>query len=191
LGGGSAGRACAGPLVAALGTRPGRVAQGQVFASPSSQPTHLNSAHCPTAEQVSHFQCKRVSGTATTVCDTCDSPHGMPATGPSQALHAMRGQKSCEVVRSRAAVGTVSAMKRDSRPQVPLLLCRAAVERLCGRSRCSLWRAMRQGEFPEPLGISARGVRWRSDEVRAWIYGRPRSSGVAVALVRCGGGGLA
>ncbi|MCY4515688.1 MAG: AlpA family phage regulatory protein [Acidimicrobiaceae bacterium] len=69
-------------------------------------------------------------------------------------------------------------MKRDSRPQAPLLLSRAEVERWCGLSRRSLYRAMRQGEFPVPLRIGARAVRWRSDEIASWIEGRPRASGV-------------
>ena len=68
-------------------------------------------------------------------------------------------------------------MERDSGPQVPLLLSRAEVERLCGLSTSSLYRAMRRGEFPEPLRISARAVRWRSDEIASWIQTRPRASG--------------
>ena len=69
-------------------------------------------------------------------------------------------------------------MKRESQPQDPLLLSRADVERLCGLSTSSLYRAMRQGDFPEPLRIGARAVRWRSDEIGAWIEGRPRASGI-------------
>lgn len=66
----------------------------------------------------------------------------------------------------------------QSEPQAPLLLPRAEVERLTGLSTSSLYRAMRQGDFPEPLRISARAVRWRSDEIRTWIEDRPRASGI-------------
>ena len=69
-------------------------------------------------------------------------------------------------------------MKRDSQPQDPLLLSRAEVERLCGLSTSSLYRAMRQGHFPEPLRIGVRAVRWRSDEIASWIETRPRASGI-------------
>ncbi|WP_419923379.1 helix-turn-helix transcriptional regulator [Candidatus Poriferisodalis sp.] len=67
----------------------------------------------------------------------------------------------------------------EPEPRLPLLLCRAEVERLCGLSTSSLYRAMRRGDFPEPLRIGARAVRWRSDEIASWIEGRPRASGIA------------
>ena len=60
----------------------------------------------------------------------------------------------------------------------PRLMSRAEVERLTGLSTSSLYRAMREGEFPEPLRIGRRAVRWRADEVGAWIEGRPRASGI-------------
>ncbi len=59
-----------------------------------------------------------------------------------------------------------------------MLLSRPEVERLTGMSTSSLYRAMREGDFPEPLRISRRAVRWRADEIGAWIEGRPRASGI-------------
>ena len=70
-------------------------------------------------------------------------------------------------------------MKRtEPKPQAPLLLSRREVERLTGLSTSSLYRAMRQGEFPEPLRVSQRAVRWRCDEIASWIEGRLRASGI-------------
>ena len=43
--------------------------------------------------------------------------------------------------------------------------------------RASIYRRMRSGHFPEPLKISARAVRWRADEVEAWIASRDRATG--------------
>ncbi|WP_419932236.1 helix-turn-helix transcriptional regulator [Candidatus Poriferisodalis sp.] len=63
-------------------------------------------------------------------------------------------------------------------PQAPLLLSRPEVERLTGLSTSSLYRAMRSSDFPEPLRIGKRAVRWRYDEIRAWIEERPRASGI-------------
>ena len=69
-------------------------------------------------------------------------------------------------------------MKRESEPQAPLLLSRREVERITGLSTSSLYRAMRRGDFPEPLRVSQRAVRWRCDEIASWIEGRPRASGI-------------
>lgn len=60
----------------------------------------------------------------------------------------------------------------------PPLLTRHEVERLTALSTSSLYRAMRQGDFPEPLRIGERSVRWRADEVGAWIDQRPRAAGI-------------
>ena len=57
------------------------------------------------------------------------------------------------------------------------LLTRAEVERRCGLGRSALYRAMREGRFPEPLRIGPKSVRWLLSEVEQWIAGLPRSHG--------------
>ncbi|WP_420443890.1 helix-turn-helix transcriptional regulator [Candidatus Poriferisodalis sp.] len=69
-------------------------------------------------------------------------------------------------------------MKQTAHDPPALLLSRTQIERLTGLSCSSLYRAMRRGEFPEPLRIGHRSVRWRADEIQAWIDGRPRASGI-------------
>ena len=57
------------------------------------------------------------------------------------------------------------------------LMTRQEVEdriRLC---RSALYRLMRQGEFPLPLRIGHRAVRWMASEVEAWLKSRPRATG--------------
>ena len=56
----------------------------------------------------------------------------------------------------------MSAMKHTpTDPPAPqLLLSRPEVERLTGLSTSSLYRAMRNNDFPEPLRITQRAVRW-------------------------------
>ncbi|WP_419853290.1 helix-turn-helix transcriptional regulator [Candidatus Poriferisodalis sp.] len=72
-------------------------------------------------------------------------------------------------------------MNDNALPPVAQLLSRVQVERLTGLSTRSLYRAMRRGAFPEPLRVSTRSVRWRNDEIQAWIEERPRSSGIVGA----------
>ena len=85
---------------------------------------------------------------------------------------------SCDVVWRQVANVTLWVMNHTAPdPPVPLL-ARADVERLVGMSCSSIYRAMRQGDFPEPLRIGARGVRWRADEIETWINGRLRVTGI-------------
>lgn len=59
------------------------------------------------------------------------------------------------------------------------LLTRQQVEKISGLSRSSLYRMMRTQppEFPTPIKISRRSVRWRLSEVSAWLDSRPRATG--------------
>ena len=57
------------------------------------------------------------------------------------------------------------------------LLRREDVESLVGLSRSAIYRLMRAGQFPEPLKIGPRAVRWPASEIEAWLAERPRASG--------------
>ena len=57
------------------------------------------------------------------------------------------------------------------------LVTRAEVERRVGLERSALYRAMREGRFPEPLRVGPKSVRWLLSEVEQWIAGLPRSHG--------------
>ena len=57
------------------------------------------------------------------------------------------------------------------------LLRRAEVEQRCQISRSTLYKMMRAGEFPEPLKIGPRSVRWSQREIENWIAARPRATG--------------
>ena len=52
------------------------------------------------------------------------------------------------------------------------LLRRPEVERLTGLSRASIYRLMAHGDFPRPLRVGVRGVRWRSEDIDRWLAGR-------------------
>ena len=57
------------------------------------------------------------------------------------------------------------------------LLTRAEVETRCAIARTTIYRLMRAGQFPEPIKVGPRAVRWPSSEIEAWLAGRPRATG--------------
>ena len=57
------------------------------------------------------------------------------------------------------------------------LLRRPEVEAQTGLTRSTIYRLMRAGEFPEPLKLGPRAVRWRATEIESWIAERPRATG--------------
>ena len=57
------------------------------------------------------------------------------------------------------------------------LLRREEVETRCGITRTTVYRLMRAGQFPEPLRIGPRAVRWPANEIEAWLADRPRATG--------------
>ena len=44
-------------------------------------------------------------------------------------------------------------------------------------SCAGIYKLMRSGKFPEPIKVTSRAVRWKSEEVAAWIASRPRATG--------------
>ena len=61
------------------------------------------------------------------------------------------------------------------------LLRREEVETRCGISRTTIYRLMRCGQFPEPIKVGQRAVRWSASEIEGWLAGRPRATGEAGA----------
>jgi prophage regulatory protein len=54
------------------------------------------------------------------------------------------------------------------------ILRTAAVIRITGLSRTTLWRLEGQGEFPARVRLGANSVGWREEEIARWIDTRPR-----------------
>ena len=46
-----------------------------------------------------------------------------------------------------------------------------AVNRLSGRSRAWIYRAIQSGDFPKPVRLGLRAVGWRDSDIRAWQDG--------------------
>ena len=55
------------------------------------------------------------------------------------------------------------------------LLKRKEVETLTGLSRSSLYRWIERGQFPKPLRLSARTVRWEASTIDDWVKQLPNT----------------
>lgn len=52
------------------------------------------------------------------------------------------------------------------------------VTALLGLSEATIYRMLAQGEFPQPVRISSRTVRWRESVMRKWMQERERAPAV-------------
>ena len=59
------------------------------------------------------------------------------------------------------------------------LLTRVEVEGRCHITCSTIFRLMRAGQFPLPIKIGPRAVRWPEAEIENWLAERPRASGEA------------
>jgi len=41
------------------------------------------------------------------------------------------------------------------------------------KSRTTLWRRVKAGDFPKPIALSEHATRWKEHEVEEWIDSRP------------------
>ncbi len=57
---------------------------------------------------------------------------------------------------------------------VDRMLSRLEVEERTGLSRTTLWRRLRNGEFPLPLKLGSSKIGWLESEIKAWLATRPR-----------------
>ena len=51
-------------------------------------------------------------------------------------------------------------------------LRRREVEEMTGLSRSTIYALMSRGEFPKPIKVSKRAVRWRLDVIEGWQESR-------------------
>ena len=61
-----------------------------------------------------------------------------------------------------------------------VLRLRAVLERV-GIGKTAVYAAIKNGEFPAPIKLSARAVGWREADVEAWLAERPRATSEARA----------
>ena len=53
------------------------------------------------------------------------------------------------------------------------LLRRREVEEITGLSRSSIYRLMREGQFPRPVKAGPAAVRWKESDITDWLDSRP------------------
>jgi prophage regulatory protein len=58
------------------------------------------------------------------------------------------------------------------------LLRRREVEERTGLSRSTIYEWMRTGQFPRPIALGTRSVRWQQHDVDAWIAERTAAGAV-------------
>ena len=63
----------------------------------------------------------------------------------------------------------------DMAAPIPSILRVATVLAATGLSRTTLWRAVKRGDFPAPIRLSARAVGWRRTDVERWLESRPKA----------------
>ena len=51
------------------------------------------------------------------------------------------------------------------------------VEQMVGLSRTSIYRHMDSGDFPHPVRVGPRAVRWRLRDIEQWMSERPLAVG--------------
>ena len=61
----------------------------------------------------------------------------------------------------------------------PKILRLPAVLDRVGLGKTAVYAAIRRGDFPKPIQLSARAVGWRRDEVAEWISSRSRAGEAA------------
>lgn len=64
----------------------------------------------------------------------------------------------------------------------PRLMTAAEVQQLLGVNRTVLYRLQRDHDFPDPIRLATKSVRWRADEVSTWLDSRERVTCDAVAV---------
>ncbi len=50
-----------------------------------------------------------------------------------------------------------------------------------GLGRSTIYAMMNRGEFPRPLKIGGKVIRWPASEIEAWLAALPRAAGEAAA----------
>ena len=71
------------------------------------------------------------------------------------------------------AIGNTCSM-RTSETDRPQLLRLSDVREMTRLPTATIYELMAKDEFPKPLKVGVRGVRWLLDEIVRWIQSRPR-----------------
>ena len=75
-----------------------------------------------------------------------------------------------------AAFSQIKFAVRKERPMIDRMLRIEEVVEMTGLSRATIYRKMGRGQFPKPLKLGDRAVRWRQSEIEDWLDSLPRAA---------------
>jgi len=53
---------------------------------------------------------------------------------------------------------------------------RSTLEEMLGISRSTIYRLMEDGDFPRPIKLGRRAVRWKSEDIDDWLLGQAKEA---------------
>ncbi len=89
----------------------------------------------------------------------------------TEALHSIAANTARRAERrQRKAVRDAQTVAQQAAVQGPdALLHLASVSARVGLRRSTIYKLMQAGQFPQPVRLSLRCVRWRAGDVAAWL----------------------
>ena len=69
---------------------------------------------------------------------------------------------------------TLDSLDPRTDAQVPIFVRMAAVVRMTGLGRSTIYRLMAEQKFPSPVRLANRAVAWRRADLDRWSEARPR-----------------
>ena len=87
----------------------------------------------------------------------------------------VRRMEALEQARFDERPASTAAQPPTSPGDTPKTVRLRDVARLLGVSRSTIYKYMNEGNFPLPLKLGKRAVRWRLTDIEAWLDSRDRS----------------
>ena len=91
---------------------------------------------------------------------------------PMDGLAILQGPSAAASDR-RLRISIMGVTMHDQSPVPELSIMRLPeVAAVCGKSRAAIYKAIRKGEFPKQVKLSARASGWVRCEIEAWVKAR-------------------
>ncbi|WP_343228835.1 helix-turn-helix domain-containing protein [Sphingobium sp. D43FB] len=67
-----------------------------------------------------------------------------------------------------------TSQRDEVRMNIPeLLTCKEVMDMTGIKSRTTIWRRIQSGRFPHPIDFDGGRIRWRAQDIAAWVNSRP------------------
>jgi len=70
---------------------------------------------------------------------------------------------------NRSATGPMANLRATASPPDERFIRLGEVLSICGKSKSSLYKAIKEGKFPPPIKLQGRSSAWIKSEVQQWI----------------------